>query len=522
VKEEKFKLLENLGGGGFGWTYKVQVLDNNLREKWGDIVAIKVPHNKLKEKTLLKEAFKYEKLKDIGSRNIVQYLDFELYKGQYVLLLEYVEGQSLDKILKRRKRLAVDEALDIIEKCCEGLIAAHKVGIFHRDIDPSNILICKKDNTVKISDFGIAEILRSSKESHEITGKLDYMAPEVFEGKGSFSSDIWSLGVTLYQILTGRLPFSGRNQDELMDRICKEDPIPPIEIDENIDDKTNQIVLKALKKSPEDRYRTASEFLKAIKYYRNKKSANDLLDLSIAEAWDLFRDGRLRETEEKLKKILEEYPDNPKSYLSLGEFYNRSEQYDLAIKAFNEGIKVVPNHPLLYRDLAISLHQKGQIKEAIEALKKAISLGLEDTVKRQANNLLNLWEGKLGKTEKVKKIMTQQKVDVVLIVAADGPMKGHKFIVRKELITVGRAENNDVSLPLDLTVSRKHALISYENGKYWIEDTNSRNGTYMGEFRINKKSLLPNGTLFRVGQTILRFKRYGIFYNAYLKIVEKM
>jgi len=521
MKEEKFKLLENLGGGGFGRTYKAQVLDNNLKKEWGDIVSIKVPHNKLKEKTLLKEAFKYEKLKDIESKNIVQYFDFDLYKEQYVLVLEYVVGQSLDKLLKRKKKLTANESLDIIEQCCEGLIAAHKVGIFHRDIDPSNILICDKNNIVKISDFGIAEILRSSEESHEISGKLDYMAPEVFEGKGSFSSDIWSLGVTLYQILTGRLPFSGKDQDEIMNNVCNKEPIPPTEIDRNIDNKISQIVLKALKKDPEERYRTASEFLKDIKFYRNKKDVGDLLNLSIAEAWDLFRDGKIRETEEKLKKTLAEYPNNPYGYLSLGEFYNRCEQYALAIDVFNEGIKVIPNQ-LLYRDLAISLYQKGRVKEAIESLQEAIALGLEDTVKWRATNLLRLWESKLGKTEKVKKIITQQKVDVVLIVAVDGPMKGHKFIIKKKLITVGRDENNDISLPLDLTVSRKHTLISCEDGKYWIEDTNSSNGTFIEEFRINKKGPLPNGTLFKVGETILKFRRYGIFYDTYLKIVEKL
>ncbi len=494
MEKEKFKLIEDLGGGGFARTYKAQVLDESLCKSWGKVVVIKIPHNKIKEKNLLKEAFKYERLKDIEAKHIVSYLDIELYRDQYVLVLSYVEAVSLEEILTRRKKLSIDESIDIIGQCCEALVEAEKFNILHRDIDPSNILICKKDNEAKLTDFGISEILKSADQSCIVTGKCQYMAPEVFEGKASFASDVYALGVTFYQILTGDLPFFDKDRDVLINKIMNNVPVEPSKLNKNIDRELSQIILKAIAKDKEQRYKNAKELLDDIKKYKENKNKTHSIKLKIQEAWLQFNNTNTGACKSILMELNKQFEDEPLTYLALGEFYNRMEQYDKAIEIFTKGIKKIVNNAILFKDLSISYMKRRDFPEAVAALEKAASLGLEKKEKEQALRLLNALSSKTKSKQK----------QIIILTAIHGPYKGHKFVFSLKVpIIIGRNQEANVSLVDDQFVSRKHGTIYYEEGHFVLKDTNSKNGTFINGKKV-VQAVLEDNDIVTVGNTHLK------------------
>jgi serine/threonine protein kinase len=284
--------------------------------------------------------------------------------------------------------------LNIAEQVCEGLVAIHKINIFHRDIKPENILITRADNTAMIMDLGVSRILNPSELASTTVGTIYYMPKELLKSQGgSFYSDIYSLGVTMYEMATGDLPFIGASFEEIMDNILRKPPIPPIAINPKIDEKLNKVILKAMSREIDDRYKTAEDMLRAIKAYRRGVDEDDeLISIEAAKAQELFSAGKVREAEQCYIALTKQYPKNPRSYLALGEFYNRCYKHDEALSVFKNGIKCAPNFALLYRDMAISQIAAKKGKEAIENLKKAIALGLEPDQAKHCERLLKTIE----------------------------------------------------------------------------------------------------------------------------------
>lgn len=404
---EKFRILKRLGGGSFGETYLVEVLDRKLRNDCGEqFIVIKKPHDKGKEKALINElimnAVLHTQLLNVqqsSTNSIVRYLGFDLFQDFYGMLMEYIEGGSLRGILGdvgSQNPLPIEQALDITERICEGLMEIHKFHIIHRDIKPENILLCKRDGSVKIADLGIARILESEQLAKTFAGTPYYMPKEIIKGEGAgFYSDIYSLGIVIYEMLTGELPFSGRTSYEVEHKICTGSPKQPKEINPEINDKMNRIILKAIEKEPNKRYQTAESLLKAIESYRKGKDEyEDEIDKHIFETQELFISGKYKalEAEKKLKELIDKYPQSPKSYIGLGEFYNRCQRYHDAIRAFNKAIELNPSFALAYRDIALSLCAISQKSDAIASMKKALKLGLERSIEKHALKLMELWD----------------------------------------------------------------------------------------------------------------------------------
>ncbi|MFQ5473558.1 MAG: serine/threonine-protein kinase, partial [Dehalococcoidia bacterium] len=213
---EIFRLVKTLGHGGFADTYLAEVLSPQLAHAWGtETVAIKIPKDRRKEKTLIQELqtnnLVTEVLRDLaGATNVVRYLGFEDYDGKWVMVMEYVAGGSARDVVGHlgcQKPMDIDRAVGIVRGVLQGLSAIHRAGVFHRDIKPENILL-DNQGVPKVADLGIATMLHSNEQASSTVGTLAYMSPEILGPDGaSFESDIWSVGVTLYEMLTGRWPF---------------------------------------------------------------------------------------------------------------------------------------------------------------------------------------------------------------------------------------------------------------------------------------------------------------------------
>ncbi len=258
-----YKIIEKIGEGGMGEVYKG--IDTMLERE----VAIKMMRPELINRPEIVDRFKSEAVATgrLNHSSITTLYNFGQTENQYYMALEFVNGETLDSIIKERGALPWREALDYAVAALEGLEYAHQSIIIHRDIKPSNIMI-NEQNNVKIMDFGIARILEKARltKTGNFIGTVEYTPPEQIQGKeGDARSDIYSLGAVLYEMLAGRVLFKGDTEFELMNSQIKEKPKPLREFNQAIPSKLDKIVLQALEKDPEKRFSTALEFSQALR-----------------------------------------------------------------------------------------------------------------------------------------------------------------------------------------------------------------------------------------------------------------
>ncbi len=203
----RYRIIEELGRGGMGKVYKV--LDTEIREE----VALKLlnPEIASDEKTIDRFRNELKYARKITHRNVCRMHDINRENDTYFITMEYVPGEDLKTVIKRTGQLPEGEAVPLAAQVCEGLTEAHRLGVVHRDLKPQNIMI-DSDGQVRIMDFGIARSLAAKgvTEAGMIIGTPDYMSPEQVEGmEADARSDIYALGATLYEMVTGRVPFEG-------------------------------------------------------------------------------------------------------------------------------------------------------------------------------------------------------------------------------------------------------------------------------------------------------------------------
>jgi serine/threonine-protein kinase len=280
-----FELLQELGKGGFATTYRARVLDADLREEFGtDIVAVKIPLNKQKERVLRRElelnAGIHMRLRGLASPHIVRYLGFVSFRDQITMVMEYVEQGSLRRLLGRvdaTTPLPVAQAVEIAAGMLEGLSVIHDEGILHRDIKPENVLM--KGAIPKIADLGISRMLDEDELAMSVAGTSPYIAPEILTSNGAtFSADLWSVTVTLYEMLTGRLPFGDVHTPlrTMIENICEVDPDPPSRVLSRVPAELDAIIAKGFQKRPEDRYLSAHEMRLALHAWQRSISNADV------------------------------------------------------------------------------------------------------------------------------------------------------------------------------------------------------------------------------------------------------
>ena len=226
-------------------------------------VAVKVLRGDLATDEKFVRRFQREALSasNLYHPNIVQIYDFDSEDGQYYIVMEYVEGKTLKQLLKRRGSLTITEVIDIMSQVTDGMAHAHDSYIIHRDIKPQNIMILD-NGMIKITDFGIAMALNSTQltQTNSVMGSVHYLPPERAAGKGStIRSDIYSMGILMYELLTGQVPYKGDNAVEIALKHLKE-PLPSIrKILPELPQSIENIILKATAKNPQNRYKDARE-----------------------------------------------------------------------------------------------------------------------------------------------------------------------------------------------------------------------------------------------------------------------
>jgi serine/threonine-protein kinase len=268
-----YQIKAKLGEGGMGAVYLGE------HPLIGKRVAVKVLLEELAAKEDIVQRFFNEAkaVNDIGHQNIVDIVDFGKMKNDHggdvvYFIMEFLDGESLAARL-RRTGLNFKETEHVMEQCCSALLASHQKGIVHRDLKPENIYLCPRGtdkNFVKILDFGIAKLTGDGGQSHKtrtglVIGTPAYMSPEQCEGKGLIDhrSDVYSLGVVMYELLTGRVPFPGEGFGEILVAHLTKQPDPPSSLNPDIKPEMEAIVMHAIEKDRNRRFQNMQEFYDA-------------------------------------------------------------------------------------------------------------------------------------------------------------------------------------------------------------------------------------------------------------------
>ena len=249
---DRYEIIRSIGEGGMANVYLGYdtILDRN--------VAIKVLRGDMSNDEKFVRRFQREALSasSLAHPNIVEMYDVGEDDGLYYIVMEYIEGKTLKQLLKKRGTLTLSEAIDIMLQLTEGMAHAHDSYIIHRDLKPQNIMI-KDDGQIKITDFGIAMALNATQltQTNSVMGSVHYLPPEQASGKGStIKSDIYSMGIIFYELLSGSLPFRGDNAVEIALKHMR-DPLPSLrESNPAIPQSIENIILKATAKNPKNRY----------------------------------------------------------------------------------------------------------------------------------------------------------------------------------------------------------------------------------------------------------------------------
>ncbi len=269
---DRYEIIRVIGEGGMANVYLA--MDTILNRK----VAVKVLRGDLANDEKFVRRFQREALSasSLNHPNIVEMYDVGEDDGNFYIVMEYVEGKNLKQLIKRRTKLSLPEVIDIMKQLTDGIAHAHDSFIIHRDIKPQNMLILD-NGLVKITDFGIAVALNSTQltQTNSVMGSVHYLPPEQAAGKGAtFKSDIYSLGILMYELVTGKLPFKGENAVEIALKQMKE-PIPSVrDEDESIPQSVENIILKACAKNPKNRYENAREMYYDLCKCLDEENAN--------------------------------------------------------------------------------------------------------------------------------------------------------------------------------------------------------------------------------------------------------
>ena len=414
---DRYQIIKSIGEGGMANVYLAYdtILDRN--------VAVKVLRGDLANDEKFVRRFQREALSasSLSNPNIVEVYDVGEDNGEYYIVMEYVEGKHLKALLKKRGKLTVPEVIDIALQITNGLSVAHDSYIIHRDIKPQNILILE-NGLIKITDFGIAVAMNATQltQTNSVMGSVHYLPPEQASGKGAtLQSDIYSIGILMYELLTGKLPFRGDNAVEIALKHLKE-PMPSIR-DElpDIPQSVENIILRATAKNPKNRYSDAREMHEDLKTCLDESRANEL-KITFKYPENDYDDTKLMKTvkpvkETKPKEIKEGEKEVAKKKKSTE---NSQNKLLLTLASVFVGLVVVITTIFVLIPKITSTKQATipdvsgySVTDAIKALQKA-GFVVSDEQREEANELVP--EGKVSRTSPAIGSIRKEGTEVII------------------------------------------------------------------------------------------------------------
>ena len=277
---DRYQLLESQGKGGMATVYRAR--DKMLERD----VAIKLLRDDYSDDEEFRERFRQEAraAANLSHPNIVTVHDFGFDVGKLFIVMEFVDGPDLKTLIRRQGRVSVNDAIFLMVQACAGIGYAHRAGLVHCDVKPHNFLVTP-DRRLKVTDFGIARALSTIKHdeySDVVWGSPQYFAPEQATGGApSPASDVYSLGIILYELLSGTLPFVAPTPEELARLHMTETPVLLSEYIPDIPPALEQIVAKVLSKEPSRRYRTADQFGRVLETFGIRQPASTSQPISV-------------------------------------------------------------------------------------------------------------------------------------------------------------------------------------------------------------------------------------------------
>lgn len=301
ILDDRYEIIELIGSGGMANVYKA------LCHRLNRYDAVKIMRDETAANTELRRRFRAESqaVAMLSHPNIVSVYDVSHNDDVEYIVMELIDGITLKQYLQKKSVLDPSEVLDFTIQTAKALEHAHSKGIIHRDIKPQNIMLLK-DGMIKVADFGIASLENTIEENNgETVGSVHYIAPEQARGEAPDArSDIYSLGIVMYEMLTGRLPYVGNSDVEVAVKHMNTDPVTPRDIVPSIPEELERICLKAMNSNIDERYQTASEMLADLEQYKAQSLAAHVLEDSEAVLIDSEETPRRRaQRSRRSKKI---------------------------------------------------------------------------------------------------------------------------------------------------------------------------------------------------------------------------
>ena len=302
--DDRYEILELIGSGGVANVYKA------LCHRLNRYDAIKIMRDDTAANEAFRKRFKAESqaVAMLSHPNIVSVYDVSHSDDIEYIVMELIDGITLKQYMKEVGALSVDEVVNFSIQISKALVHAHKRGIIHRDIKPQNIMLLK-DGQIKVADFGIASLQDEIEENkHETLGSVHYISPEQARGAAADArSDIYSLGIAMYEMLTGQLPYTGKSDVEIAVMHMNTDAIAPTKLNREIPEELERICLKAMSAEIGERYQNADELLSDLEEFKNKSLAAQMLDNSE------LADAEIIDSEEASFEIKKKKPASKKS-----------------------------------------------------------------------------------------------------------------------------------------------------------------------------------------------------------------
>jgi len=446
----QFRIVERIGAGGMATVFKAYqpALDRYVAIK---VLPAHYAHDPVFVKRFEQEARSVAKL---AHPNIVQIHDFGEQDNITYIVMEYVDGGTLKERIK--KALPVPEVADYIIQAAEGLDCAHRNGIVHRDVKPANMLL-RKDGHLLLSDFGIAKIMEGTTNLTRVgtgIGTPQYMSPEQGMGQAvDRRSDLYSLGIVFFHCLTGRVPFQADSpltitvkhiNDPLpVDRLTAEG-VPPLVV---------QIVLKMTAKQPHERYQSADVLIDAL------TSALAASNLSMPRPYRIspFASGPIAEVK------------NQQSVSGVSQYAGGAVQSG-------------PQSQVM-----LTCFRCGALNRSTQLY--CTTCGDDLSNKRASAD---------------RYLGPNSRPVLARLLMKNGPMAGRAYRFHQDVTTIGRTTGNDLVIP-GLTVSRRHARLWFANGRWYLEDLQSANGTFVNNVRIYQAVALNDGDMISFGDEAVIF-----------------